>query len=84
MDTAKYYTYSELPGGQAPRKKSTASKTSRVLGLLLLMFTAAFVMKQGFKRCYHSGPKLGGLPTHFKLNSGDKIPSVALGRLIQV
>lgn len=82
-------SYTELPTSASPvAQKSTKYTFSRVFSVLLVMFAAAFTVKQvypglrnalkGGVRCHHEG-NFKGLPTHYTLPSGDKIPTVALG-----
>lgn len=73
------------------RRKYTLSWKRLSAIFLFLMLSIAFTLRRGFsngrfgfkfpaQKCgHHTQTSLGGLPTHYNLSSGSKIPSVALG-----
>ncbi|KAK7025563.1 hypothetical protein VNI00_015916 [Paramarasmius palmivorus] len=81
-------SYDKLPTYHDNEKKKTRSPR-RLVTLVLLTISVMFGIRHlsssfsfrpvlGPFRCHH-GVAGGGLPTHYTLNSGAKIPSVALG-----
>ncbi|SJL07117.1 related to aldo/keto reductase family proteins [Armillaria ostoyae] len=80
--------YEQLPAHNGSTTKARHWKTKRVCVILLVFFTLGIGLHStrfthsflGTGRCsrYNSSTG-GGLPTHYTLPSGDKIPSVALG-----
>ncbi|KAK0460029.1 NADP-dependent oxidoreductase domain-containing protein [Desarmillaria tabescens] len=81
-------TYEQLPTHNGSKTKAWHCKTKRVCIIFLVFFTLGIGLHRtgftrsllGAGRCSKYTPSTGeGLPTHYTLPSGDKIPSVALG-----
>ncbi|KAK0185665.1 NADP-dependent oxidoreductase domain-containing protein [Armillaria mellea] len=80
--------YEQLPTSNAPTTKTRYWQTKRICVVLLVFFTLGIGLHStrfthsllGTGSCSRYNSSKGeGLPTHYTLPSGDKIPSVALG-----
>ncbi|KAG7444157.1 uncharacterized protein BT62DRAFT_934332 [Guyanagaster necrorhizus] len=81
-------TYKQLPTHNGSRTKPCHRKTKGVCVIFLVIFVLGVGLHRagfthsflGTRKCAsYSLSTTGGLPTHYTLPSGDKIPSVALG-----
>lgn len=85
-----YFEGSEKPIRAHSRKPSILTRFCTILLVVLMLTLSARRFSQwkgvtapifGSVRCQHNDSLRGGLPTHYTLPTGDKIPSVALGML---